>query len=108
MIGIGKWTGYVNSKVFKGDVTFEIVDNNGEYGIDFQLPAGLPASFKDVKLEFTDIHEDGNALRGKCSVSLLKGKSFDAEIVFEDDGSMHAIIKLGIMGSLKIQDGHRI
>lgn len=108
MIGIGKWTGYVNSKVFKGDVTFEIIDNNGEYGIDFQLPEGIPAAFKDVQFGFSDIHANGNTLCGKCSVSLLKGKSFDAEIVFEDDGSMHAIIKLGIMGSLKIQDGHKI
>ena len=46
MVGIGKWSAKVNTLVFKGEITVDIRDNNGEYDIEFHLPE----KFKNVEI----------------------------------------------------------
>ena len=105
MIGIGKWQTYVNTMVFKGDVTVVIADKDGEYDIDFQLPD----KFKDMKIRCYDIVENGNKLSGKGEISLLPGKVVEAEVAFEGD-TMNGYIKLPFLAGRKIElkNGHRV
>ena len=105
MIGLGKWQTYVNTMVFKGDVTVVIADKDGEYDIDFQLPD----KFKDMKIRCYDIVENGNKLSGKGEISLLPGKVVEAEVAFEGD-TMNGYIKLPFLAGRKIElkNGHRV
>ena len=106
MIGLGKWTAKVNTLFFSGYINAEIKDNNGEYEVDFDLPE----KFKNVEIKYYDIHDDGkNTLRGKAEVSLLAGKVFELEAVFDSD-KVEATLFLPFLGNkqIKSKDGHRI
>ena len=81
MVGIGKWVGSVNTIVFKGDVTVEIKDKDGEYEIDFELPE----KFKNIEIRYYDVHAEGNTIKGKGEVTLLPGKEMEASVTFEGD-----------------------
>lgn len=94
MIGIGKWSMNVNTFFFKGDLVFEIKDNNGEYDFSFTPPE----KFKNVSVKYYDIHEEGNSLCGKGETSLLPGKVIEVKATFNGD-SMTSSIKLPVFGS---------
>ena len=106
MIGLGKWTAKVNTLFFSGYLNVEIKDNNGEYEVDFELPE----KFKSIEIQYYDIRDDGkNTLRGKAEVSLLPGKVFELEAVFDSD-KVEATLTLPFLGNkqIKSKDGHRI
>lgn len=106
MIGLGKWTAKINTLLFSGYLNAEIKDNNGEYEITFDLPE----PYKNIEIQYYDICDDGkNTLRGKAEVSLLAGKVFEIEAVFDSD-KVEATLFLPFLGNKKIksQDGHRI
>lgn len=105
MVGIGKWVGSVNTIVFKGDVTVEIKDKDGEYEIDFELPE----KFKNIEIRYYDVHAEGNTIKGKGEVTLLPGKEMEASVTFEGD-TMTGVLKLPFLGNkeIKIKNGRRI
>ena len=104
MVGLGKWVIKVNTFFFKGDITFEVKDNNGEYDISFTPPE----KFKNVEVRYYDVHEDGNALCGKGEISLMPGKVFEAKAVFNGD-SMTSFVKLPVFGNKELSfSGNRI
>ena len=104
MIGLGKWVIKVNTLFFKGDIVFEIKDNNGEYDISFTPPE----KFKNVGVRYYDIREEGGALCGKGEISLLPGKVFEARATFNGD-SMTSSIKLPVFGNKEMSfNGRRI
>lgn len=106
MIGLGKWTAKVSTLFFRGNINVEVKDNNGEYDIQFELPE----KFKDVKLKYYDVKDDGkNTLSGKGEVSLLPGKRFELTAVFNGD-KVEATLTLPFLGNkqIKTKGGHRI
>lgn len=105
MVGLGKWVGSVNTLVFKGDVTVEIKDNNGEYDINFELPE----KFKNIEIRYYDVHAVGNTIMGKGEMTLLPGKVIEACVTFEGD-TMTGVLKLPFLGNkeIKIKNGHKI
>lgn len=107
MIGIGKWQGTVNVQIlkFSGDVFITIADNNGEYGVDIQLPEQL----KNVKLRFDAIEEvGGDSLKGKGKLLTPAGRElgFEASVSFDGD-EMSGYLKIAI-ANIKIKNGRRI
>ena len=105
MVGIGKWVGRVNTLVFKGEVTVDIRDKDGEYEIDFELPE----KFKNIEIKYYDVHAEGNTIMGKGEMTLLPGKVIEAAVTFEGD-KMTGSLKLPFLGNreIKIKDGRRI
>lgn len=105
MVGIGKWAARVNTLVFKGDITVEIKDNNGEYDINFVLPE----KFKNVEIKYSDVHAEGNTIYGKGEITLLPGKEIKAAVTFDGD-KMTGSLVLPFLGNkeIKLKDGHRI
>ncbi len=107
MIGIGKWQGTVNIQIlkFSGDVFITITDNNGDYGVDIQLPEQL----KNVKLRFDAIEEVGDdGLKGKGKLLTPAGRElgFEANVVFDGD-EMSGTLKIAI-ATIRIKNGRRI
>ena len=96
MIGLGKWQTYVNTMVFKGDVTVVIADKDGEYDIDFQLPD----KFKDMKIRCYDIVENGNKLQP--GDELVVTFSEESVITTPEDGHLGNGIVSNIITSVKV------
>lgn len=105
MVGIGKWSAKVNTLFFKGEITVDIKDNNGEYDIDFHLPE----KFKNIEIKYYDVYAEGNTIHGKGEVALLPGKVINAAVTFEGD-TMTGALTLPFLGNkvIKLKDGHRI
>ena len=105
MVGIGKWSAKVSTLVFKGEITVDIRDNNGEYEIEFHLPE----KFKNVEIKYHDVHAEGNTIYGKGEITLLPGKMMDADVTFDGD-TMTGSLTLPFLGNkeIKLKDGHRI
>lgn len=105
MVGIGKWAATVNTLVFKGEVTVDIMDNNGEYDIKFNLPE----KFKNIEIKYYDVHAEGNTIYGKGEITLLPGKVMEAAVTFEGD-TMTGSLKLPFLGNkeIKLKNGRRI
>lgn len=105
MIGIGKWTGHINTIVFKDSVTIEVKEENGKY----QLELILPEQFKNVEIKYSNIYAENNTLFCEGEVSALPGKTVAAEFTFCEN-TMSGFLKLPIAGFRKIPitDGVRI
>lgn len=105
MVGIGKWAGRVNTIVFKGEVTVDIREKDGEYDFNFEIPE----KFKNIEIKYYDVHAQGNTIKGKGELSILPGKIIEAEATFDGD-KMTGKIKLPFLGNkeIKIKDGHRV
>lgn len=102
MIGIGTWSCRVDTMFFKGNATVKIIDNNGEYGIELEVPG---VDIPDVTIK--EIHEDGNSLNAIAQTSLLPGKDIEMSIDFDGD-DFGGFLKIPFLGKVKLKDGHRV
>lgn len=105
-IGIGSWAGKINVRLARGEVNFNISeDENGEYKIDVKLPGAL----KTAKISFFDLVEqaDGKTITGNGTISVLPGRNLEGAFTFEED-TFVGEIKAPVVGKIKITDGHRI
>ena len=105
-IGIGSWAGKINDRLARGEVNFNISeDENGEYKIDVKLPGAL----KTAKISFFDLVEqaDGKTITGNGTISVLPGRNLEGAFTFEED-TFVGEIKAPVVGKIKITDGHRI
>ncbi len=103
MIGIGKWLCKVNSMFYRGEVTLNIADNNGEYDITLEIDADF--DMPDYKIY--DVTTEGNTVTAKAEVSLLPGKEIDVSFSIEND-VLTGVLKVPFMGKIKVTDGHKI
>ena len=103
MLGIGKWLCKVNSMFYRGDVTLNIADNNGEYDITLEIDADF--DMPDYKIY--DVVTEGNTVTAKAEVSLLPGKEIDVYFSIEND-NLTGVLKVPFMGKIKITEGHKI
>lgn len=103
MFGIGKWLCKVNSMFYRGEVTINIADNNGEYDITLEIDADF--DMPDYKIY--DVVNEGNTVTAKAEVSLLPGKIVDVSITIEND-VLSGVLKVPFMGKIKVTDGHKI
>lgn len=102
MIGLGKWACHVDTMFYRGDATFTIKDNNGEYGWELDVPG------VDVpEIVIRNITEDGNTLTAVANVDLLPGKDIDITATFEGD-TFEGLIKIPFIGKIKLKDGKRV
>ena len=105
-IGIGSWAGKISVRLARGEVNFNISeDENGEYKIDVKLPGAL----KTAKINFFDLVEepDGKTITGKGTISVLPGRNLEGAFTFEED-TFVGEIKAPVVGKIRITDGHRI
>ena len=105
-IGIGSWAGKINVRLARGEVNFNISeDENGEYKIDVKLHGAL----KTAKISFFDLVEqaDGKTITGNGTISVLPGRNLEGAFTFEED-TFVGEIKAPVVGKIKITDGHRI
>lgn len=107
MIGLGKWSVYVNMMIYKGDLGVVIADNNGEYQVDFELP---PALASKVKITTHDIKAEGNKLSGEGAVDMGKGRKIKvaAEVVIDGDVMTGTLTIPLLKRSMPLENGHRV
>ncbi len=103
MLGIGKWLCKVNSMFYRGEVTLNIADNNGEYDITIEIDADF--DMPDYKIY--DVVTEGNTVTAKAEVSLLPGKVVDVSFTIEND-VLTGVLKVPFMGKIKITDGQKV
>ncbi len=104
MIGLGTWTGKVNTMFFSGDVTFTIGEKDGGYDFSMNLPEGAA---KLPEFSFREIKEEGDTLRAVAEVSLLPGKTVDVQLTFQDD-TMNGFLKVPFLGKIDLKNFTRV
>jgi hypothetical protein len=104
MIGLGKWTGNIETSMLKGSAVVEIKDNNGEYAFSVETD-----SLKTIP-NFTvyDIVENGNTLSGKADIELMGKITVDIFVEFTSDTTFIGYIKVPFFGKFEIKDGRKI
>ena len=103
MIGIGKWTGDIDTSVFKGSGIVEITDNNGEYDFTVTLDSGA----KITSFKVTDIVEQGNCLSAKASSPAFHNIPVAVSVEFHGD-TFEGNIKVPFLGNVPILNGRRV
>ncbi len=103
MIGLGKWTGDIETSLISGNAIVDITDNNGEYAFNVTVPAlkKLP------KFTVYDIKENGNNLSGKAEIDLMGKMTVDVSVNIDGD-TFTGYIKVPFMGKIEIKNGRRI
>lgn len=104
MLGIGKWLCKVNSMFYRGDVTLNIADNNGEYDITIEIDADF--DMPDYKI--FDVVTEGNTVTAKAEVSLLPGKIIDVSFTIDENEVLSGVLKVPFMGKIKITEGRKV
>ncbi len=104
MIGLGSWLAHVDTMFYKGNISFRILNKNGGYAFDYDLPEGID-EIPEIKI--FDITEDGDTLNLKASVDLLPGKDIDASLTFDGD-TASGFIKIPYTGKIKVKDIQKI
>ena len=101
MIGLGKWACSVDTMFFSGDVTLNVVDKNGEYDFEIDLPdIDIP------EYEVKSVEEDGNTIKAVVNVPMI-GKDADLSVTF-DGNTFTGFLKIPFLGKVKFKDGHRV
>lgn len=103
MIGLGKWKGTVDSMFYRGDAFLTISDNNGTYGFEIEVNAGVDIP----EFKIYDVVEDGDTLTGKAEVALLPGKEIDLSFTFTDD-TFEGVLKVPYLGKIKVKNGVKL
>lgn len=103
MIGIGKWTGEIQTSMISGSAIVDIKDNNGEYEFDLTVPSlnKLP----DFRVY--DIKEEGNCLMGKAEVDFMGKMNVDVFVEINGD-TFTGYIKVPFLGKIEIKNGKKI
>lgn len=107
MIGLGKWSVYVNMMIYKGDLGVEISDDNGNYKVDFELP---PKLAEKIKITTHDIVAEGNKISGKGDIDMGKGRKVKvaAEVVIDGD-VMTGNLQIPLLKrTIPLENGHRV
>lgn len=104
MIGIGKWTGKVNTIFFGGEVSLLIQDKNGAYDFALEFPGEMKKKLPEIV--FKEIKEEGNTLNATAEIALLPGKTVEASLTFEGD-VMNGILKIPFMGKISLENFKR-
>ncbi len=103
MIGLGKWTGDIDTAMLSGNAIVEITDKNGEY--DFNVT--VPSLKKLPNFTVYDIVEEGNTLKGKAEIELM-GK-MNVDICVQINGDIFTgYIKVPFIGKIEIKNGRKI
>ncbi len=104
MIGLGKWTGDIETSMLSGSAIVEIKDNNGEYAFSVETD-----SLKTIP-NFTvyNIIENGNTLSGKADVELMGKITVDIFVEFTSESTFEGYIKVPFFGKFEIKNGKKI
>lgn len=103
MIGLGKWTGDIETSVLSGSAIVDIKDNNGEY--DFSVSVPSVEKLPDFKVY--DICENGNCLSGKADISLMGKITVDISVEINGD-TFTGYLKVPFIGKIDIKNGRKI
>lgn len=103
MIGLGKWTGDIETSMISGSAMVEITDNNGEY--DFSVT--VPSLKKLPNFRVYDIKENGNCLSGKAEIELMGKMNVDVVVEINGD-TFTGYIKVPFFGKVEIKNGRKI
>ena len=103
MIGLGKWTGEIDTSLISGSAIVEICDNNGEY--DFSVT--VPSLKKLPNFKVYDIIEDGNRLSGKAEIELMGKMNVDISVEINGD-SFTGYLQVPFLGKIEIKNGKKI
>lgn len=103
MIGLGKWSGEINTSVLSGTALVEIKDNGGQYDFSITVPGA------DKLPEFTvyNVTESGNTLSGKADIMIMGKITVDITAEFNGD-TFVGFIKVPFLGKIDIKNGRRI
>ena len=104
MIGLGRWTGTIETSMISGNAVVEITDNNGEYAFSVETD-----SIKTIP-NFTvyDIVESGNTLSGKADIEIMGKVSVQIFVEFTSDTTFKGYIKVPFFGKIEIKNGKKI
>ena len=104
MIGLGKWTGDIETSMLSGSAIVEIKDNNGEYAFSVETD-----SLKTIP-NFTvyNIIENGNTLSGKADVELMGKITVDIFVEFTSESTFEGYIKVPFFVKFEIKNGKKI
>lgn len=101
MVGLGKWACTVDSMLFRGEAIINILDKNGEYDFELELPGVEIPEYTIKSLEITE-----DTLTAVVNIAML-GKDAQLDIDFDED-SFTGILKLPLIGKIRLKDGHRV
>ncbi len=103
MIGLGKWSGDIQTSFISGNAIVDITDNNGEYAFNVTVP-----SLKKLpKFTVYDVQENGNTLSGKAEIELMGKMTVDVSVNIDGD-TFTGYIKVPFMGKIEIKNGRKI
>ncbi len=103
MIGLGKWSGDIETSVISGNAIVEIKDNNGEY--DFSVT--VPSLKKIPDFRVYNIKENGNCLSGKAEIDFMGKMTVDVFAEINGD-TFTGYIKVPFFGKIEIKNGRKI
>ena len=101
MVGLGKWACTVDSMFFRGEVGINILEKDGSYDFELDLPGVDIPEYTIKSIELTE-----DTLSAVVSIAML-GKDAQLDIDFDGD-SFTGIIKIPFIGKIKLKDGHRV
>ncbi|MDR1408959.1 MAG: hypothetical protein LBJ12_01525 [Oscillospiraceae bacterium] len=104
MVGIGSWACRVDTLFFKGDASIKIFDNNGEYGVELQIP---DVDIPDVEIIEIEANEETNEVDAVARISLLPGKDITCHFEFEDN-TFSGFLKIPFLGKVRLKDGKKV
>lgn len=103
MIGLGKWTGDIETSTISGSAFVEITDNNGEYN----FLVTVPSLQKLPDFRVYDIKEKDNRLSGKAEINLMGKITVDVVVEINGD-TFTGYIKVPFFGKIEIKNGRKI
>ncbi|MDR3345078.1 MAG: hypothetical protein LBT21_05770 [Oscillospiraceae bacterium] len=104
MVGIGTWSCRIDTLFFKGDASIKIFDNNGEYGVELQIP---DVDIPDVEIVEIDANEETKEVDAVAHISLLPGKDITCHFEFEDE-AFSGFLKIPFLGKVRLKDGKKL